>query len=79
MEKNILEVKKLDITFRTNSGNIHAIRGIDLNLPLGKTVAIVGESGSGKSVTMKAVTGLLDDNSVINSGKIFYFQGGKKI
>lgn len=79
MEKNILEIKNLDVTFRTNSGNIHAIRGIDLNLPLGKTVAIVGESGSGKSVTMKAVTGLLDDNSVINSGRIFYQQGGRKI
>ncbi|MBQ9441417.1 MAG: ABC transporter ATP-binding protein, partial [Selenomonadaceae bacterium] len=79
MEKNILSIENLDITFRTNSGNIHAIRGIDLSLPRGKTVAIVGESGSGKSVTMKAVTGLLDDNSVINSGKIFYFQGGKKI
>ena len=75
MEKNILSIENLDITFRTNSGNIHAIRGIDLNLPKGKTVAIVGESGSGKSVTMKAVTGLLDENGVINSGKIFYRQG----
>ena len=79
MEKNILSIKNLDITFRTNAGNIHAIRGVDLNLPLGKTVAIVGESGSGKSVTMKAVTGLLDDNSTINSGKIFYQQGNYKI
>ena len=72
MEKNILSIKNLDITFRTNAGNIHAIRGIDFELPRGKTVAIVGESGSGKSVTMKAVTGLLDDNATINSGKIFY-------
>ena len=73
MEKNlILSVKNLDITFKTNAGKIHAIRGVDINLPKGKTVAIVGESGSGKSVTMKAVTGLLDSNAVINDGKIFY-------
>ena len=72
MEKNILSIKNLDVTFRTNAGNIHAIRGVDFELPLGKTVALVGESGSGKSVTMKAVTGLLDDNSIINSGNIFY-------
>lgn len=72
MGKNILSVKNLDVTFRTNAGLIHAIRGIDFELPLGKTVALVGESGSGKSVTMKAVTGLLDDNSIINSGNIFY-------
>ena len=72
MEKNILTVKDLDITFRTNAGNVHAIRGVNFDLPLGKTVALVGESGSGKSVTMKAVTGLLDSNAVINSGKIIY-------
>ena len=72
MEKNILTVKNLDITFRTNAGNIHAIRGVDFYLPRGKTVALVGESGSGKSVTMKAVTGLLDQNAVINSGQIFF-------
>lgn len=72
MGKNILSVKNLDITFRTNAGDIHAIRGVDIDLPLGKTVALVGESGSGKSVTMKAVTGLLDNNAVINSGKILY-------
>ena len=72
MEKNILTIENLDVTFRTNAGDIHAIRGVDFNLPQGKTVALVGESGSGKSVTMKAVTGLLDQNAVINSGKIFY-------
>ena len=70
--KNILSIKNLDITFRTNAGNIHAIRGINFDLPLGKTVALVGESGSGKSVTMKAVVGLLDSNSIVNSGNIFY-------
>ena len=70
--ENILSVKNLDITFKTNAGNIHAIRGVSFDLPRGKTIALVGESGSGKSVTMKAVTGLLDSNSVINAGNIFY-------
>ena len=70
--ENILTIENLDITFRTNAGKIHAIRGVDLALPRGKTVALVGESGSGKSVTMKAVAGLLDSNSIINSGKIIY-------
>lgn len=70
--ENILSIKNLDITFRTNAGLIHALRGVNIDLPRGKTVALVGESGSGKSVTMKAVTGLLDDNSIINSGNIIY-------
>ncbi len=78
MEK-ILSVKNLDITFRTNAGKIHAIRGINFDLPAGKTLALVGESGSGKSVTMKAVTGLLDDNATINTGEILYRAGDGKI
>ena len=71
-EKTILEIKDLDITFRTNAGLIHAIRGVNLDLQKGETVAIVGESGSGKSVTMKAATGLLDSNGIINSGEVLY-------
>ena len=78
-ENLILSIENLDVTFKTNAGNIHAIRGVDINLPKGKTVAVVGESGSGKSVTMKAVTGLLDSNAVINDGKIFYRADDKVI
>ena len=78
-EKLILSIENLDVTFKTNAGKIHAIRGVNINLPQGKTVAIVGESGSGKSVTMKAVTGLLDSNAVINHGKIFYRHDGKVV
>lgn len=72
MDKIILSVKNLDITFRTNAGDIHAIRDVNFDLPLGKTIALVGESGSGKSVTLKAVTGLLDANAIVNSGQILY-------
>lgn len=59
-------------SFRTNAGVVHAIRGINLDLQKGETVAIVGESGSGKSVTMKAAVGLLDSNATINSGEILH-------
>ena len=75
----ILSVKNLDITFRTNAGRIHAIRGVNFDLPIGKTVALVGESGSGKSVTMKSVVGLLDDNSIVNHGEILYRLEGDRI
>ena len=71
-EKTILEIKDLDITFRTNAGHIHAIRGVNLDLQKGETVAIVGESGSGKSVTMKAAVGLLDSNGTVNRGEVLY-------
>ena len=79
MEDKILTVKNLDITFRTNAGKVHAIRGVNFDLPKGKTIALVGESGSGKSVTMKAVTGLLDSNAVINDGQILYNGGSQPV
>ena len=71
-ENAILQFVNLDISFRTNAGVVHAIRGVNLDLRKGETVAIVGESGSGKSVTMKAAMGLLDSNAIINSGEILY-------
>ena len=70
--RKILDVRNLDISFKTNAGTVHAIRGVNIDLCEGETVAIVGESGSGKSVTMKAVMGLLDSNATVNSGEILY-------
>ena len=70
--KTILRIKDLDISFLTNAGVVHAIRGVNLDLQKGETVAIVGESGSGKSVTMKAAVGLLDSNATVNRGEILY-------
>lgn len=68
----ILEVKKLKISFRTNSGILKAVRDISFDLERGKTLAIVGESGSGKSVTSKAILGILAGNSIVEGGEILY-------
>ena len=70
--KAILAVKNLDISFKTNAGIVHAIRGVTFDMEKGETVAIVGESGSGKSVSCKAIMGLLDSNATVNSGEIWY-------
>ena len=68
----ILDIKNLDVSFRTSAGKIHALRGVNIDLYRGETVAIVGESGSGKSVSMKAAMGLLASNAVINGGEILF-------
>lgn len=72
MQQNdkILDIQNLDISFHTTAGAVHAIRGIDVELHKGQTVAIVGESGSGKSVTMKAAMGILASNATVSSGNI---------
>lgn len=73
MEKEkILDIRDLSISFQTSAGEVRAIRGVDLTLYKGETLAIVGESGSGKSVTVKAVMGILSGNETINSGTIMF-------
>ena len=68
----VLDIKDLDISFKTSSGMVHAIRGVNIDLEQGETVAVVGESGSGKSVSMKAAMGILAKNAVVNHGEINY-------
>ena len=67
-----LEVKNLQISFRTQGGIVKAVRNISFDLYKGETLAIVGESGSGKSVTSKAVMGILAGNSIVEGGEILY-------
>ena len=69
-KEKILQIRDLDITFRTTAGPVHAIRGVNIDLYKGETVAIVGESGSGKSVTMKAAMGILASNATVTNGSI---------
>ncbi|NLZ49568.1 MAG: ABC transporter ATP-binding protein [Clostridiales bacterium] len=82
MEKEkILSIKDLSISFETSAGMMNAIRGVNLDLYRGETLAIVGESGSGKSVTMKAAMGILSNNGKVNSGSIdfTYYRDNEKV
>jgi oligopeptide transport system ATP-binding protein len=82
MEKEkVLSIKDLSISFKTSSGKVNAIRGVELDLYKGETLAIVGESGSGKSVTMKAAMGIMSSNGEVNSGSInfTYYRDGEKV
>ncbi|MBF9233519.1 ABC transporter ATP-binding protein [Microvirga alba] len=62
MAEPVLAVRNLHVRFRTGDGILHAVKGIDIDVNAGETVAIVGESGSGKSQTMMSVMGLLASN-----------------
>lgn len=72
MGEPVLEIKDLSISFSTSGGMLNAIRGVNITLRKGETVAIVGESGSGKSVSVKAIMGIRSSNEIVNSGVINY-------
>jgi oligopeptide transport system ATP-binding protein len=46
------------VVFRTKSGAVRAVDGVDLQLNRGETLGIVGESGCGKSTLAKLLVGL---------------------
>jgi microcin C transport system ATP-binding protein len=68
---NVLEVRDLWVRFRQDGRLIEAVKGIDLTVKKGETLALVGESGSGKSVSALATVGLLQDNADV-SGSVMY-------
>jgi len=72
MSETILSIENLRIHFETFAGEVQAIRGVNLKLQKGETLALVGESGSGKSVTAKSVMKLLSNNAVVKEGTITF-------
>ena len=71
MSSPILDARDLAVTFRTKSGDVHAVKSISFAIAPGETLGLVGESGSGKSVTSLALIGLLDRGTEI-SGEIWF-------
>ena len=78
-KKHVLKIRGLNVSFKTSAGVVNAVRGVDLDLFEGETLAIVGESGSGKSVTVKTVMGIRASNETVNAGSVeFTYRNGEK-
>jgi oligopeptide transport system ATP-binding protein len=69
----VLEVKDLQVEFRTRDGVVNAVNGVSYTVDRGEALAILGESGSGKSVSAQAVMGLIDSPpGFVTGGEILY-------
>ncbi|MFG2441345.1 ABC transporter ATP-binding protein [Nocardia fluminea] len=68
----LLEIRDLDVGFTSDGKEIPAVRGVNLTVYPGQTVAIVGESGSGKSTTAHAIINLLPGTGKVTGGSILF-------
>ena len=73
MSEKLIQVQDLKVTFKTQGGDIEAVRGVSFDIGRSENVAIVGESGSGKSVTALSMLRLHDPKQVVYpDGKIIF-------
>ncbi|GGF26933.1 dipeptide ABC transporter ATP-binding protein [Subtercola lobariae] len=68
----LLQINNLQVGFHTQTGVVSAVRGANLTLHAGETLAIVGESGSGKSTTAHAIINLLPGSGKVTGGEILF-------
>ena len=71
MKKYYLDLQGLHKSYFDGSGDHHILKGADLNIEKGETVAILGSSGSGKSTLLNLIAGidLPDQGEVRIDGK----------
>ena len=70
----LLSIRDLRVEFETDAGQVPAVRGVDLEIHAGETVALVGESGCGKSVTALSIMRLMTGR--LAGGSISFGEGG---
>ncbi len=67
----LLELRDLAVTYRTEDGQVPAVRGVDLAVDTGQTLGLAGESGCGKSTIAASILRLLPVSAKV-SGQILF-------
>ena len=73
MTTPLIEARELKKYFKTSSGDLRAVDGINLKVDKGNTIGVVGESGCGKSTLGRVMIRLLEPTA----GEVLY--NGKNI
>jgi len=57
---NMITTRGLARTFRSKSGAVNAVRGVDIDVAVGEIVGFLGPNGAGKTTTLRMLTTLID-------------------
>ncbi|WP_299609462.1 ABC transporter ATP-binding protein [uncultured Tateyamaria sp.] len=55
---HVIQAKSLDLTFQTNDGPVHALKGVSLDIAKGDFVSFIGPSGCGKTTFLRCMADL---------------------
>ncbi|SEG31094.1 NitT/TauT family transport system ATP-binding protein [Thalassococcus halodurans] len=58
MKTPVIQAKDLNLTFETNDGPVHALKGVNLDIQQGDFVSFIGPSGCGKTTFLRCIAGL---------------------
>lgn len=68
--EHLLQIENLKLSFHGPDGRVPAVRGVNLTVDKGETLALVGESGCGKTALCRCILMLHSQHAAIEAGKI---------
>lgn len=69
---SLLEIKNLNVIYKTERATSHAINGLSLTLMPGESLGLVGEAGAGKTTTALSILNLLPKVGKVTEGEILF-------
>lgn len=69
----LLEIENLSVIYETDTGDVHAVNGLNIRLDQGRTLGFVGETGAGKTTTARAILRIIQSPpGKITEGRILF-------